>query len=464
MKVVILLANVFLARRIALAWGCGAVMAIGGCTSNASPGEVPAAVSANVVRVVAVPGGFRLQKQGKPYRIRGAGGTEYYDRLREAGGNSVRLWSTDYAGPLLNEAHRQGLTVHLGLWLEPQGGKIDYYDPTAVQEQLHRLRRQVLRYRNHPALLMWSVGNELDLSRLNPKIFVAINEVAVMIHGLDPNHPVTTAMANLAMIPTLQRWAPAIDILSINTYGGLLTVARTVRQCGWTGPYIVSEFGARGFWESENTPWEAALEQSSGAKAAYVAQRYRRTVVADSARCLGSYVFFWGTKWEATPTWFSLFSAEGEKTLLVDTLQYLWQGKQPKNHAPSILRLELDGRRDVNFPRLRPGVNYVARYVSSDAEADELTAHWELWPEGKIRGEARAMQESEPLTGYLSPASRQQALLRAPRRAGAYRLFLWVRDGHGGVATANIPFYCDSIPQPAEIKLAKYLRGMVLMK
>ena len=465
MKGVILLAIVFLARRFAVAWGCMAVMATGSCggKSNARLGEVPAEAS-KAVRVVEVRDGFQLQRQGKPYRIRGAGGTQYYDRLREAGGNSVRLWSTDYARPLLDEAHRQGLTVHLGLWLEPEGGKIDYYDRTAVQEQLQRLRMQVLRYRNHPALLMWSVGNELDLSKLNPKIFAAINEVAVMIHGLDSNHPVTTAIAHLDIIPTLQRWAPAVDILSINIYGGLLTASKTIRQRGWTGPYIISEFGAEGSWEAEQTPWKSSLEQTSGVKAAYVAQRYRRTVVDDSARCLGSYVFFWGTKWESTPTWFGLFSAEGEKTLLVDTLQCLWQGKQPKNYAPSILRLELDSQRAVNFPRLRPGANYLARYVSSDAEEDELTAHWEVWPEGRISGGVRSIEESEPLTGYISHATRQQALLQAPQRAGAYRLFLWLRDGHGGVATANIPFYCDSISKNTDIKPVRYLRGITLVK
>ena len=454
MKLVILLKNAFLARLFAVVWGSVAVMAMSGCGGafNAPPAQVPAGVSANAVHVVTVPGGFRLERQGKPYRIRGAGGTQYYNRLREAGGNSVRLWSTDYAGPLLDEAHRQGLTVHLGLWLEPESDKMDYYDPAAVREQSERLRKEILRYKDHPALLMWSVGNELDLSKLNPKIFEAIDDVAVMIHELDPNHPVTTAIATLSMVPTLQRWAPAIDILSVNTYGGLLTASEAIRQSGWTGPYIISEFGAKGFWEAEKTPWKASLEQTSNEKAAYVAKRYRRTVLGDSARCLGSYVFFWGTKWEATPTWFSLFSTEGEKTLLVDTMQYLWLGKRPKNYAPNILRLELGGRRDVNFPRLRPDAEYLAHVVSSDAEGHALTAQWEIWPEGGVREGVRLIPDSDPLSGYISQANCEQAMLRAPHRAGAYRLFLWLRDGHGGIATANIPFYCDSIQQNTDIE------------
>ena len=130
--------------------------------------------------------------------------------------------------------------------------------------------------------------------------------------------------------------------------------------------------------------------------------------------------------------------------MLVDTLQYLWQGKQPKNHAPAILRMELAGRRDVNFPRLRPNTSYLATAISSDAEGDDLLAEWELWPEIRPGAHADEIGGLEPMTGYLSQTTARQATLRTPRKAGAYRLLLWLHDGHGGVATANIPFYCGT--------------------
>ena len=400
---------------------------------------------AQVVRVVEVPGGFRLERNGKPYRIRGAGGTKYFDRLREAGGNSIRLWSADYAEPLLDEAQRQGLTVMLGLWLEPDDRGVDYYDRTAVQSQLQHLREQVLRFRHHPALLMWSVGNEMDLTKLNPKIFMAINEVAVMIHELDPNHPVTTSIANtLVTVPAILHWAPAIDLLAINAYAGVIDLPETMRKSGWPGPYIITEYGPKGYWEAQKTPWKAPIEQTSSVKAAFVATRYRHTMIADSARCLGSYVFFWGTKFEQNHTWFNIFTPSGEKTSLLDTLTYLWRGVLPANLAPTIARMELAGRRDVNFPRLKPNTDYPVTFVASDPEGQQLTADWELRPETPpefVQDEGRA---GEPLTGYISKKTARGVTLRTPRKPGPYRLYLVVHDGQGGAATANIPFNCEA--------------------
>ncbi|WP_082685096.1 glycoside hydrolase family 2 TIM barrel-domain containing protein [Hymenobacter sedentarius] len=417
-------------------------MTVSGCKEERKASSPPAEWTPVSVRVVQTPSGFVLERQGRPYRIRGAGATQHFERIREAGGNSVRLWTADYAGPLLDEAHRNGLTVMLGLWLAPEGKAMDYNDRTAVQTQLQRIRGEVLRFRKHPALLMWCIGNELDLGKVNPKMYSAMNEVAVMIHKLDPNHPVTTPLAVIATsIPLLQRRAPAIDVLSVNKYGGLNKLPEQLRIIGWKGPYIVTEYGTKGYWESDSTKWAVPLELNSAQKAAFIAKRYRHTMVEDSAHCLGSYVFFWGTKFEKTPTWFSLFSEDGEKTLAVDTLQYLWQGKKPANFAPSIIHMTLAGKRDVNFPHLRTNTEYPATAVARDPESQALTAEWELWPE--LPPTANADEPVEPLTGYISQPSTHGATLRTPLRPGAYRLLLWIHDGHGGVATANIPFYCE---------------------
>ena len=395
------------------------------------------------VRVVNTSNGFYLERQGRPYRIRGAGGTQYFDRIRDAGGNSVRLWTADYAGPLLDEAERNGLTVMLGLWLAPEGKSLDYYDRTAVQAQLQRLRSEVLRFRNHPALLMWCIGNELDMAvKMNPELYQAMNQVAEMIHELDPNHPVTTTLtASVTSVPLLQRWAPAIDIVSVNTYAGMGKMPEQIRKSGWEGPYIVTEFGPKGYWESATAPWGAPLEMNSAVKATFIAKRYRHTMLGDSARCLGSYVFFWGTKFERTPTWFGLFSRGGEKTLTVDTMQQLWKWTRPANISPSIVEIKLNGKRDVNFPHLRINTEYQASAIVHDPEGQALTAEWEVWPE--VPPNANAEEAVEPLTGYISHASATGATLRTPIKPGAYRLLLWLHDGHGGVATANIPFYCE---------------------
>ena len=420
--------------------GVCAAVGISGCGGSA-PAPPAASPVARTVRVVRDTTGFRLHVAGRPYRIRGGGGTQHFDRIRAAGGNSIRLWSTEYAGPLLDEAQRHGLTVMLGLWLEPEN-RLDYYDRTAVQSQFYRLQQQVLRFRNHPALLMWNVGNELDITKVNPEVYDAVNEIALMIHQLDPNHPVTSSLTYPASAAMLMRRAPAVDILSLNSYAALADLPEAIRQSGWKGPYIVTEFGPMGYWEARKTPWGAPIEQSSKQKAAFAAQRYRQTILRDSARCLGSYVFFWGYKFEKTATWFSLFTEAGEKTLLADSMQYLWQGKRPVNIAPSIDRLRLDGQQATDFPRLRPNSKYTATAIASDPEGQPLSAKWELWPEQAPTASPEATVE--PLSGYISQSSTRRATLRTPLKPGAYRLLLTVRDRHGGIATANIPFFCGT--------------------
>lgn len=44
----------------------------------------------------------------------------------------------------------------------------------------------------------------------------------------------------------------------------------------------------------------------------------------DFSRYLGSYVFYWGNKYEFSPTWLSLFEPGGEKTEMVDELHLRW--------------------------------------------------------------------------------------------------------------------------------------------
>ena len=55
--------------------------------------------------------GWQLLRDGKPYFIRGAGGSAGLQKLAAAGANSVRTWGSDDIDDLLDEAHALGLSV-----------------------------------------------------------------------------------------------------------------------------------------------------------------------------------------------------------------------------------------------------------------------------------------------------------------------------------------------------------------
>ncbi len=114
------------------------------------------------VELKQVDGGWQLFRDGKPYVIKGAGGTSSLDMLVKSGGNSIRTWSVDNLKHYLDEAQAHGLTVTVGLWLgQPQQG-FDYGDPEMVGKQMEQIRKVIYHYRNHPAVLIWCLGNESE--------------------------------------------------------------------------------------------------------------------------------------------------------------------------------------------------------------------------------------------------------------------------------------------------------------
>ena len=171
-------------------------------------------------------GGFQLYRGGAPYYIKGAGGSQYLERLAAYGGNSIRTWGTDNAQETLDEAYRNGLTVTLGLEVGRERHGFDYDDPAAVEQQLTELRKEVEKYRDHPALLIWGIGNELNLSYTNPLVWDAVNDIAKMIHEVDPNHPTSTMLAgiNKMEVDYIKEKVPELDILAVNAMASTTTI------------------------------------------------------------------------------------------------------------------------------------------------------------------------------------------------------------------------------------------------
>jgi hypothetical protein len=383
--------------------------------------------------VVAKDSGFILLRNGRSYFIKGAGGTNYIERLAKYGGNSIRTWDTRNGEVVLNKADSLGLTVTMGLNVARERHGFDYNDTTAVKQQLENLRREV--------------HNELNLEYKNPKVWDAVNDIAKMIHQEDPNHPATTMLAgvNRREIEYIKTRCTDLDLLSVQVYGGLAKVPQQLRAAGWEGPYMVTEWGPTGHWESVQTPWKASIEETSSQKAAVYKSRYEASINQDK-RCVGSYVFLWGQKQERTPTWYGLFTEQGEESEVVDVMQYLWTGSWPQNRAPHIDSMLLDNKKASDFIYLQPDKEYPITVFANDPDQDKITARWELLPEStdlKNGGD----RESRPMAISASIVEKnlREAVLKTPKTEGAYRLFIYISDGHNKVATANIPFYVKSI-------------------
>ena len=409
-------------------------------------------------------GSWTLYRGGEPYYIRGVGGITYLDRAVAAGANSIRTWGAGEAINVLDEAHERGLSVVFGLWAGQERQGFDYNDTKAVQAQLARFREVVREYKDHPAILMWGLGNENDLFYTDLKVWDALQDIAEMIHEEDPNHPVmhVTAGLDVAEVQLIMDRAPAIDVYGINTYGELVggtsslrsygyegpSVGRQLRRAGWDGPYVIAEWGPDGHWEVPKTAWGVPIEQTSHEKAQMYRIRYERGIAADTTHSIGSYAFLWGDKQETTPTWYGIFTPGGYETEVLDELQYLWTGAYPDNRAPAITAYTANGQDMYSslFVEARERVTFEA--TVTDPDGDNLRYVWELLPESTdIRAGGDA--EERPDAVRINTVRREGGTLvmEAPRRDGPYRLFVYAYDGNGNVATANFPFYVGQ-PNP----------------
>jgi hypothetical protein len=366
--------------------------------------------------------GWRLLRGGKDLRVQGAGGSKNLEMLRAAGGNSIRTWGADSAGGLLDRAQSLGLTVTVGIWLGHKEHGFKYDDPAMLAEQAETVRRHVARLKDHPALLFWALGNEMEGDGTDDNVWRHIEQLAAAVKKADPNHPVITVIAEIGTdkLARIARLCPSLDAVGINAYGGLPTLAERVRSTGWTKPYLVTEFGPRGPWEVTKTDWNAPLEATSTEKAAFYRDGYQRSIDGAKAQCVGSYVFLWDDKLEATPTWFGMFvPGTGEKLATVDTMAALWKGKVGRP-VPELLRFEstLAGK------RVAAG--------SPQSVTVALKSRIAVQIRYEIRREDGGFVDEFTDTRFA-----------APTRPGPYRLSVTVRDGFGGAATANVPFYVE---------------------
>lgn len=419
------------------------LMTVTGCQAAPGPNDGPDwsdIGKPSVVQVRQTASGFELVRNGEPFFVRGVGGQSALDRLVELGGNAIRTWDAEGIDDLLNEAHAKGLAVQVGIWLEHERHGYDYNDPEVRRTQLDKVRRLVTRYRSHPAVLAWGVGNEVELGGDLGIALRAIEEAAALIKTLDTDHPTVAIVAEIGddKASRIAEECPSIDLLGVNSYGGAPSVPERLLEQGYDGPYLITEFGPLGHWEGPSTHWGAPIEAPGHQKAKVYANSYVNGIQSQqNGRCLGSFAFLWGNKQETTATWFGLLLPTGETTEAVDRLSEFWTGGPIEHHAPVVTGIELTG---VTPGSVRPGQAFAAAVNATDPDGDALEVEWQIIQESADRRSGGDAEQIPPVVpGCVVASEGLTAQLTAPTKPGAYRVFVFVRDGTNRAGTANVP-------------------------
>jgi hypothetical protein len=401
-----------------------------------------AAQPGSYAKIVENEHGFTLLYNGEPHTILGVGGVERLDELASLGGNTIRTWDAEGIGDLLDEAHANGIRVVAGIWLEHKRHGFDYNDPHQRQEELDRVARLVREHRNHPALLAWGAGNEVELGGDQDLAIKQIKDASALIKKLDPHHPIMATVAEIGddKAIRIQNECPDIDILGINAYGGLGNLSDRLEAQGYTGAWAVTEFGVIGHWEIGATQWGAPYEQTSSGKASFLRDVYTSTITPNLGMdCLGSFAFLWGHKQEKTETWYGMMLPTGETTERVDVLSELWTGKAPDAHAPRVDRIEVHGGNPIG---LYTDQKIHAIVFAEDPDGDTLDVEWRVIPESDAQSMGGDHEDGiNPIEVLIERDTDTASHITMPSEPGAYRIYATVRDGTGRAGTANLPIY-----------------------
>jgi hypothetical protein len=166
----------------------------------------------------------------------------------------------------------------------------------------------VMAVRDHPALLMWLVGNEWNLNRLyntcaGEACFQRIEQVAARIKALDPRHPVATSFAPAGEIPSESdlRRLPSVDVWGLNIYSqpgfyNRFTNWRLLaQQTGLRKPFFLSEYGADAFDNLSGRPDEQAQARALRQQTSEI--RSQLSARNPAFPCLGGTPFEWNDEW-----------------------------------------------------------------------------------------------------------------------------------------------------------------------
>lgn len=400
-------------------------------------------------------GRYSLYRFGKPFTVKGAAGNTHLPELQAAGGNTIRTWDETNLDSVLADAERNQIAVIVGLFMPYNDNMDAFYNNDAKVDSLFKRYQNVIRkYRNSKAILCWCLGNELAYP-VKPqyfKFYGVFNRFIDMIHSEDPDHPVTTTLINFEdrYLLNIKLWTH-IDFVSFNIFGAIRHLSQDLDNfhTWWRGPFLITEWGIDGPWPGhEQTAWNAYIEQTSEKKAEQYRELYERYMPQKEAGFLGSMVFYWGYKQETTPTWFSLFDKDGNRSASVDVLQQLWTGRPAPHRAPKVKYMLVDGKGAKDNLLYNPGTVINAQVYMQDSSS-KLSYRWFLQPEDWFRVQHFYNQkEKRSLDEFTISAAANRFVFRAPTTEGPYRVYVYIYNDKGYFATCNTPFYVVSPNTP----------------
>lgn len=400
-------------------------------------------------------GDFNLIDRGKPFYIRGIAYNTAHDwrdgnmpltrrqlerdfsLIKQMGCNTIRRYDEGiYDRNILNLSDEYGLKILFGFWFDP---KIDYYrDSSKVKEYIANVEEKVKKYRDHPSVLAWSVGNETwgllkhryakpYLTKVRDHYLKMIEKLAQRIHEIDPSRPVFSCMEHekyqlAGEVAAFRDAAPSIDVIGVNSYyeQQIKTLNHVFYQFDSLRPYVVSEFGPRGYWDPDYNRMSNGnvVEDSENEKAEWYEYQWKNYVQPYRGFNVGGVAYCWHDRMEGSNTWFGITDSRGRIKPSYYALKKAWTGMD----APLVPAIKITG------PEICMAGSTYKFSIENISGLDVNEIEWYLRKDDYLDEAGEIEDPDKPVTD-----------ITVPLQAGSYRLYVYVSDKQDHVFTASIP-------------------------
>lgn len=405
---------------------------------------------------------WQLEVNGKPFPVKGvtfghendtANYNRYFKDLQKLGVNTLRTWATgEHTKAFLDAAAKHNIKVMVGIWMRhgrpgmEDDDSFNYLKDTQGMETMYQQAMNVVEmYKNHPAVLVWGVGNEVYLNMATDAEKEAyskfLERVCSNIKKIDSKHPISSTEAWTFGLDWWEKYVPSIDIYGLNSYGaGANLLQEELQKRNIDKPYVITEFNVTGEWDIQNDSNGVKIEPSDEEKYNTIVNGYDNWI-KNKSQCLGVYIFHYangndfGTPWLFThhrglyrPTYWAI--------------QKAYTGKEPTNHIPKINSFE------ISNDTLKSGSWIPITLNVTDVENEKLDIRFyynQRTGSRKRRNQINKLNFRGSLTEGFE--------IQVPKEHGSVKIYVNVQDTFNNVGIASTGIQATD----ADAKNRKYL-------